>query len=266
MERFIGVGLAQDGLFAVPWIPLLLWSSVLGVAALWLRRRGRRASAGGPAENGDPPQEPWWRRRLSPPARLLLLVAWIVPLIGWQLTKSWDPLSAAAVAPGPAVTETRSDGTWQDDSIENAMSWSWSAGRPCLSECRGPRYVYRLKPGEPYSLDVTIRNDAPFPVTLLGRRNPESEPYGWGLAWSSDPATSSADPTTLEPFRPIELAPRGTTLVTMVMLAPECANPDADVEVPDKGAYGYPFVYEVLGWRRVGYVWPHAAMTVAGCH
>jgi hypothetical protein len=162
-------GIAETGIFLVPWIPLLLWvMTLVGTATTIHMLRG--GTVGGPSELGTLlRRELSWRSRSSRAAWMFFFALFWVPMLTFQLLGDWDPLSASgSVGPGPAVAEVRDDGLWEDDSIEHASSWSWAEGDPCLSECPGPRYVYRVKPGEAYSFVATVRNDGPGPVTLLG--------------------------------------------------------------------------------------------------
>lgn len=156
------------------------------------------------------------------------------------------------------------DGQWDDDSIEHAASWSWSPGQPCLSECPGPRYLYRVQPDERYWWLATIRNDGPLPVTLLGRLETGIVPSPIGLGLLRDPGKLPADPANLRPFEPVILAPWATVTGAMVTEADSCADPAGS---SDWGGYAtaHPFVYDVLGWRRVGYVYPHFSVTETGC-
>jgi hypothetical protein len=265
VETLIGTGTAEVGIFVVPWVPLVLWAALIGGIALALRvRRG----AGTPTARGMVAalrRRATWFGPVRMPARLLLFALWWVPVVSTLLLGRWDPLSAAEpFAPGPSVAEVRADGQWQDDSIEHAMSWSWSPGEPCLTECSGPRYIFRLNPGERFAVVVTVRNDGPLPITLLGRESFDGASRSFGLALLRNPDLP-ADAPNLLPFQPVELPPGGSVSVAMIKTAESCAKAQADVDRGDTGATGYPFVYELLGWRRVGYVWPHFAVTVAGC-
>lgn len=259
-------GVASIGVFGLPFGPLLLWLALVALV-IALRHRLRGGSIGGPYS--------WLnaaRRTLRPDGRTSwhavfvgLLLVW-TPLSAARLfLGAWDPLSAAdPYAPGPMVAEVLHDGQWQDDEVDEAASWSWSEGEPCLSECSGPRYLYRVQPDEPYWWLESVRNDGPLPVTLLGRPDMDLHPSPFGLALLRDPAVLSAEPANLRAFEPVLLGPGATVTVAFTTQGERCADPAGS---SGWGRYmtAHPLIYDVLGWRREGDVWPHVSVTEAGC-
>ena len=244
-------GVAEVGLLALPWIPLVLYIGVVAAIAYGTRPLEAKPEAIG---------------RLRPFA---IWVAFLLPLFGIALVRDWDPLWAGdELGPGPAVIETRADGTWMSDSIEHASAWSWTVGEPCLSECVGPRYVYRLVPGEPYTFVASVRNASAMPISILGRPPsliPESQ---FGLALLRDSSVMSADPSNLRSFEPVQLAAGASVPVVFVARAPSCADPEAPIARLSGGhgaATGYPLTYDLFGWRRTGTIWPHVSIAIAGC-
>jgi hypothetical protein len=259
-------GTASTGIFVIPWVPVLLWIIVIGAIAT-VRHVRRGGAIRGPRAWGRwlRPYLHWRAPRTSWTGRIMFLLLFWVPWIAVRLVGNWDPLSAAdPFAPGPTVAEVLRDGLWHDDSIEHASSYGWGPGEPCLAECPGPRYLYRVQPGERYWWLETIRNDGPLPVTLLGRRATDIQPSPIGLGLLRDPSVLSADPANLRPFEPVVLGPGATVTVAVVQEADACADP-AGSSAWGRYAMGSPFVYDVLGWRRVGHVYRHFSVTEAGC-
>jgi hypothetical protein len=60
------------------------------------------------------------------------------------------------------------------------------------------------------------------------------------------------------------LGPDGSVTVAIVETAETCADPAASVGQGNGGSR-LGLVYSVLGWERRGNVWPHFAVSVAGC-
>ena len=242
-------GVVSLGIYGIPWIPFLAWVMIVGGIATVHHLRGG-GTIGGPST---------WARWLRPQfslryrssakARIVWLLVLSVPILSVTLARDWDPLSSSEpFGPGPSVAEVRNDGVWQEDWIEQASSFQVYPG-PCVIDCPGPRYVYRVHPGDSYASTVTIRNDGPVPITLLGRAGSGGR-VTYGLALLRDPSNLSADAGNLRPFEPVSLGPGGTITVATVHQAPPCANPAADVSTGGRHAIAYPFVYELLGWRR----------------
>jgi hypothetical protein len=195
---------------------------------------------------------------------LALLVG--VPLATGLLVEDWDPLAYAEPGgPGIGYTETLSDGTWMDDSAENASITygPGNEGEPCTDGCPGPRYIYRVAPGEVFTVVVTVHNTSWVPVTLLGRTGMD-DGRAWGLALLRDPSSASSDPSNLRPFEPVILGPDGSVTLAIVETAGACADPEA-AGGTRKGGSGWLLVYNILGWERRGTVWPHFEVDVLGC-
>jgi hypothetical protein len=259
-------GYASTGLLAVPWIPIAAWIAGFGAIAT-IRRIRTEGTAVSPRTWLGWVRSYLFTRSPSLAGRIGGTLLWFVPLLGVQVIGSWDPLvSADPFGPGPLVAEGRTDGVWQEDWIEHASSYQTFPG-PCVQECPGPRYVYRLRPGDMYTWLVTIRNEGGVPVTLLGRnaRDGQLPLQPSGLALLRNPGLLSADQANLRAFDPVSLPPGETVTVAMVQTADTCADPAADVTQRGRYAASYPLVYDVLGWRRVGDVFPHFSVTVAGC-
>jgi hypothetical protein len=179
-------------------------------------------------------------------------------LINWDALSGTDP-----VAPGPQLSELFDDGVWTADVAEHkTLTFANPARDPCVSECPGPRYVMRVKPGERYWYLMTVRNDGPLPVVLEGT---EAEPAYVGLARLVDPAKLSADPSNLRAWEPVPLNPGQSVTIARVEVGETCANPAAAAG-PNPGYSTYvELVYSVLGWRRTGDASRHATVVVAGC-
>ena len=122
-----------------------------------------------------------------------------------------------------------------------------------------------MKPGDAYSFVATVRNDGPGPITLLGRPAYDGEPEQYGLAMLRDQNSMSADAGNLTRFEPVALAPGASIAVAFLNVADGCADPAASADRGHRWAGGYALIFEVLGWRRTGTVWPHASIYVAGC-
>ena len=175
----------------------------------------------------------------------------------------WDPLAYTTPGgPGLGVSETRSDGRWQEDAVENATSKS--VFPVCETDCRGPRYIYRLAPGAVYTFVVTVQNTGPLSVTLLGRLGDDPS-VAVGLALLRDPSHGASDPANLLPFTPVALAPGDAVTVAIVSAAASCADPTMDAKAWPESMQSWGLAYDILGWRREGTVWPHFTVDVLGC-
>ena len=252
----------------MPWLLIGIYAALVILVATMVRTREPKVASERIAGADDvaPSRRPSTAPRV---AARLLWAATLLPLVGVALVRDWDPLWAGdAIAPGPDVAEVRADGTWQSDSIEHASSFSWTAGEPCLTECPGPRWIFRVGPGETYSYVLTIWNHGSIPITLLGRPMLAGAPASGGLALLRDPQRVSADPSNLVPFHPVNIQAGEMLSVAWLGVAPACADPTALVKplTPGGGwSTGHPFIYEVLGWRRDGIIWSHFSTTLAGC-
>jgi hypothetical protein len=106
---------------------------------------------------------------------------------------------------------------------------------------------------------------APARLPCWARPTYDGVPDGYGLALLRDQNVLSTESSNLMPFDPVGLAPGASIPVAFLNVAPPCADPHATVPLGSKGAAGYRLIYETLGWRRIGVVWPHVSVTVAGC-
>ena len=255
-------GVASTGIFAVPWVPWLLWALLVGAVAT-VRHVRRGGAIGGPRTWAAwvRPYLRWNAKWTSWTSRILWVLLFMVPLLTVQLLSRWDPLAYAEPGgPGIGFYETRSGGLWQDDSAEH--QWTQEVYPRCETECPGPLYVYRVRPGELFTVVMTVQNTSPVPVTLLGRRESDTSPYG--LALLRDSTAASSDPSNLLPFRPTRLAPGEAVTVALVSSGESCADPTSDTAAAG-WMQAWLFVYDVFGWRREGNVWPHFSVASLGC-
>lgn len=262
-------GVAEIGLFGLPWVPFLVSLALVGGIATVVHVRGGgtmpdRATVGRTVRK----YASSWLGEWTPRQQVLLVAIWLVPFTVVQLAQPRDPFRiGSAAAPGPAVAEIRSDGWWYDDESEE-----WVAPDPCLEtapRCPGPRWVYRVGPGEPYTYVASVRNGGLLPVTLLGRsplRQP-SGPHGLGLL--RDPSNPSADPANVVPFHPVTLWPGQELALVFVDAGETCADPAAVLRDRAGSQVGGrslpPLIYDAFGWRSSTYVFPKFEVTVAGC-
>jgi hypothetical protein len=127
---------------------------------------------------------------------------------------------------------------------------------------RAPRYIYRVETGEPFTYLVSVRNNGPLPIRLLGLPAPDlplderlvqSESAWTGLGLLRDPAVVSADPHDVVPFQPVDLAPGEEIVVVVAEMGGACADPALSPPRPaDPNQYtisGIAFVYEMLATR-----------------
>ena len=130
----------------------------------------------------------------------------------------------------------------------------------------GPRWVYRLRPGEAYTYIASVRNDGPLPITVLGRERIETRPGPYGLGLLRDPAKLSADPSNVIPFSATTLWPGQAVAIVFIDAEGSCANPAATLGPTGASVASLPgLVYDVLGWRTKDTVFPRFETTVAGC-
>jgi hypothetical protein len=252
-----GGGLAEVGPFGIPWVLGLLLIALIeifsAVQRAWLgrplfprphipRRGVKRSSV---------------KTQSKRESRIMLVGIFAGILLLNSVEDAWDPLSVGfAGGPGTGLSEV----------IHYPRS--------------GTDYIYRVKPNEAFTYLVTVRNRGPVVVTLLGLlRDPDataSPPparsyVSNGLGLLRDPSFISADPSNVVPFHPVELAPDQEVTVVVAWLGGSCANPagtwhvDTDLEQSSIIAR---FVYEAVGWRRVGEVYPRfdiSVPTTPGC-
>jgi hypothetical protein len=257
-----GGGFADVGWFGLPWIPFLIAVGVIAsiervVRALRLRDRV-------PSPKSKPP--PMWVRH----------VAITLPLIvALSAVSDHDPIVYGSVgAPGPEVTDVSSDANWFDEKDQSGWGESFGA----------PHYVFRLRPGDAFSYLISVRNDWPLPVTLLGLSESDYKamaapgapidyrPIGLGLL--RDPTTFKLDAGDVEQFHPVSIGAGEEVAIVVASIAGFCADPagEADPATPPGVTLWdnrrLAFVYEVAGWRRVGVTYPAVGVTVpttAGC-
>ena len=247
-------GFVDPGLLGVPWL-LLAMLAVPYILAIRLHVRERRA-AGLPITLRSV--------ALMRPPRWLALSGFAVYLAFVVLLRL-DPLQAGAlVIAGPEVAEVRSDGTYLDEEIDKQSSIDDFPGGPCeFMFCRGPRYIYRLSPGSPYTYGFSIRNDSLLPISVVGvYANPD---YVIGLGLVRDPLSGTIDPDNVRPFEPVWLLPGDGVTLVVAMKAGPCADASAEVPTPPTNeARGLELVVDMITWRRAISVYPHARITVAG--
>ena len=253
-------GLADVGFFGLPIVPLAVIAALLiaAVGAVDVLNRRRLRAPG--------------RSTASRRAVRVAWAVWFTALIVLVLAStSFELIKPGSIAgPGLGVAEVRSDGLTREGS-----STTWTESRD------SPHYVVRVSPGEPFTVLASLRNTGPLPIRLLGWRKPELsfgsgsrarlDDYVVGLAFPRDPTAPSAAPEGVVPFHPVDIAPGAELAVVIVGLGGECADPDAAVPAQDPNHQifrAFPFVFEVLGWHRVGELWPPFELSVAsrpGC-
>lgn len=252
-----GGGFAEVSWFGLPWVPLLIVFAILEAAsAVWSAvRKERRA-----------PSPAWTARLRTFPGQLSVSVALIFVL---NLVSDSDPIVYGSVyGPGPEVSETQTGAHWFDE--KDPSGWGMTLG--------GPHYVYRVRPGESFSYIISVRNEWPLPIRLLGVSPPDERtqaviddgvdfvPTGLGLL--SDPAVVSAERGRVVPFHPVVLAPGEEVALVVAATAESCANPAAEADPPDPPGVTWAdnrrvdFVYEIAAWRRVGTTTPPFGLTV----
>ena len=170
----------------------------------------------------------------------------------------FDPIRYGSVyGPGPEVDEVTAGGHWYDEAAGDIVP------RPAA-----PEYVFRVSPGDAFSVILSVRNVWPIPITVLGlvqspgQATPETlqgNDAAWnGLGLLRDPAVVSALPQDVVPFHPVNLLPGQEVTLVLAYVAGECADPTAGlpVELPYSYNPGISLVYDVFGWRAVGRTYP----------
>ena len=215
------------------------------------------------------------RQPLPRPMRIVLL-ALVAAELGVVVTapfqntdRLFDPplIGTWPSAAGPMVTEVRDDGRWVDVRRMNGVQIDNCIG---LLECAGPRYVYRLHPGDAYTYLLSLQNETSLPITVLGytpRPTDGMVSRVTAIGLPGDPSSPSADPASTLPFGPVLLAPGASVSVVVGETAGTCANPSATI--PGSGGEhvavsGLLVSYEVLGWHRSTWVYAPFMVTVAG--
>jgi hypothetical protein len=265
-----GGGFANEDWLGLPWV-WLLWLVALA-GAIWTIQRIRRGQSLLPKARLPRPRID--RAASRRPLTLGQRVVYVSVLATFSLWSGLglgqqDPITyGTTVAPGPEVTDAQqSGGIWNDESH--------------LGIGFGPLYVYRLRPGGAFSYIISIRDDWPVPITLLGlRRDPGPPDQGMpmerafvptGLGLLRDPAIVSAEPINVVPFHAVGLAPGQEVILVVAAVAGSCADPTADIPKDPPNTYTFNaslrFVYDVLGWRRVGEMHAPAKITIptGGC-
>jgi hypothetical protein len=254
-------GIAEIGIFGLPWVPLLLALALWGA---WLAVHRARAGKA-PIPNRHEIRAAATRR----PKSIRQYLAYTIPILGiWALvavTGDWSRLGLGSqAAPGPGVSEVTT-GYWFSETIFHAGN---PTAGPCTEDglCPGPRWVYRVAPGEAYSYIASLRNDSMLPITVLGRSRVDgrAEPYGLGLL--KDSANLSADPSNVVAFAATTLWPGQEVVMVFVDSRGSCADPAATLGPPEASVRSLPgIVYEVLGRRQEAWLFPRFEITVAGC-
>lgn len=268
-----GGGLASVGWFGLPWVPALPFIALLG--AVWAIRRVRsgRSLVPRPRIGRYVPRLPTTKAE-----RLTRIACFVLGLgIFVALPRDWDPLAYDfAAGPGPGFAEILEDGHVIEE------------GRQPFETQTGQHVIYRLSPGQGFNYMVTVQNVGPVPVTIFGVPGDGATPGASSLAGRSfvttglgllrDPNIIRSEPGDVVPFHPVELAPGEAIPIVVASMAGACADPTAVVPAGNVGtgpamssAAGLtwtPLVFDVFGWRRIGYVWPPFEITVAttpGC-
>ena len=215
-------------------------------------------------------------RQPLPRTRRLVLLALVAAELGVVVTGPFqnsdrllDPtlIETPPSAAGPMVAEVRGDGRWVD---VRRMSGAVQNDCPDSIECVGPRYLYRLHPGDAYTYLLSFQNRTSVPITVLGytqRPGDGMVSHVTAIGLPRDPASPSADPASTVPFRPIVLAPGASVSVVVGETAGTCANPTAAIPPAsgrDVPVAGLQVAYEVLGWHRSSWVYAPFMVTVAG--
>lgn len=255
-----GGGFVNEGIFALPWVPMLPLLALL--VAGWTLRRIR---SGGPIV---PTRADVWRTLTWRASSVRQVLAYTVPMLGllalFMAVATGDPIVfGSAAAPGPEMTELRQDG----------VSWDETQGPGQEPQDDGQRYIFAMRPGESFSTVVSIRNVWPVPITILGLARRDgvttadllqgADAVENGLGLLRDPQRISAWPGDVGAFMPFEMAPGEDVALVVAYTAGSCADPASDSTLdPSAGGRGITIVYDLFGWRRTGSAWPPFELTV----
>ena len=267
-----GGGFAQEDWLGFPWAWFLAVVAIAGAVQTIRRLRSGRGLVPCPTLHRTSfrnlfrarEQRPWTGRDTAYFAAYAVLMFLVLVVKPWNA----DPIQyGLTIAPGIGITEIeRNSGTWYDERADAKTSSGLRSG---------PQYVYRLRPGDPFSYIVTIRNDMVFPITLLGLRQhvPSEDPIPPGADYTStglgllrDPARVSSAAGDVVPFQPVRLGAGEEVALVIASIAGGCADPTGPVPVDppnvETGNRSVTVVYEMFGWRRVGRTWPPVEITV----
>lgn len=268
-----GDSFADVGIFGFPWVVLVVVLALVGAVATgwnvlhgrrafdWLRLRRRKGERARP-------------RDLLVTCGAVFAMFWVFQAFSaaaghgspWQDGVSYGSRNA----PGPEVSEVRPGGAWMDEMVDETYADTSAV----------PFWVYRLMPGDPFTVIASARNATALPMTILGlpRRDNTPRAFGWtGLGLLRDPATMSTAPGDVQAFTPVTLAPGEEVTLVLAGVAGRCADPAAVVPpstTSDSSGTtvtmgpGFTLVYEVFGWRMTGTAFPpfHLVVpTTAGC-
>jgi hypothetical protein len=255
-----GGGFAEIGPFGLPWVPALVVIAVWGAIETF-----RRLLSGRPLWTRPKLQRsPKPTRRQQVQSGLMFVVLYGSFLVIGALLPD-DPILYGSINdPGQDVTDVRPGGLWPDERSERFGFSSVD------------RYVYEVDPGETFAYVLSVRNDWPFPITVLGlsgppesATEPDVEGFGFvstGLGLLRDPMVISTDPADVVPFRPTQLAPGQEMAIVVAEVAGPCADPAGDLPVDPPNTQtsgkGIGLVFEVFGWRQVGFTWPPFEVSV----
>jgi hypothetical protein len=252
-----GGGLAEVGWFGEPWVLGLLLIALVEIVSAVQRARLGRPLFPRPHIPRRGVKSGSVKRQSTRESRIMLVGMFAGILLLSSVNSTWEPLGVGS-ASGP--------GTGLSEVIHYPRS--------------GTDFIYRVKPNEAFTYLVTVRNNGPVAVTLLGLRRdptanasppPARDYVSNGLGLLRDPNVVSADPTNVVSFHPVDLAPDQEVTVVVAWLGGSCANPagtwhvDTDLE---QSSILVRFVYEVAGWRRVGTIYPPfdiSVPTTPGC-
>jgi hypothetical protein len=243
----------SDGLPSIPW----LWLAPVAVlAGIWLyRTRGH------------------WRAALAGPTSLRLRIGTIAVILYVQLFVVFglgraEPIDAGAVAaPGPGV-ESRRGGVIHV--VDNHIVYRGA-----------PFYRVAAEPGDEFQVLTSIKNVGPIPITLLGplrtdidtAADPEVA-YVLSAIFLAPSATNSVYPASADliTFSPVALGPGEEVSLVLAFTGGACADPNGQFKPPWNPSQlsfttgpGFPFVYELALWRKVGTLWPQFDLDVGRC-
>jgi hypothetical protein len=159
---------------------------------------------------------------------------------------------------GMGLVETRNDGASAVEHVGGGFSITMD----------GPRNVHAVRPGEPLTYLVSVRNALPVGIRLVGRWadstafTDATEPRGsspTGLGLLRDPRVFDPTPENTVSFVPVDLDPGEEVTVVVAEVGRPCADPTALLSdrsgwIPGRTSDFAPtiqFVYEVFGIEGV---------------